>query len=525
MYHSSDSDSNFQKKLSDANDKLYETQLLSRIGSWDWDMQNNKVSWSKMLYELLGEPKDATPSYELAFSHVHDDDKEKYEKILTDAVANKTSYYAENRIVSKNNEILYVVARGTCILNEKGEAVRMVGTLQDVTSQKKIEFELIRQREKAIKIEKLKTSFFENVSHEIRTPANAILGFSKILEDGSYSEETKKICINQIQSGSKRLLKIISDIVDLSNLDSNSHRLDYQLYNLNAIIDEIYQEFSLSLSKSKLRLKSNKRLTDANSWIQTDKVRLHQVISNLITNAIKNTKEGLVDFGYEIKENNLEFYVKDTGIGISEEDQEIIFDRFGQVQGKKSSVRVGVGLGLPISLGIIELFGGRLWLNSKLSKGTTFYFTIPYLKAESNSKNLSESHEQKLRQVLSRDGKKDLTILIAEDDISNFYLFKIDFEERYNIIHARNGQEAVETVRNNKNIDFIIMDLRMPYMDGFEASKQIRKIDTKIPIVAFTAYMVQEELRAEVKKAGMVDILQKPAEVHETVRLVSRYCS
>ncbi len=512
-------------KLSLANARLYETQSLSRIGSWDWDMVNNKVDWSQMMFELLGlSPETSIPSYELALFHVHPDDKVYYENALSVALENKSSYYIENRIISSTNEVFQIIARGIFILNEEGNIVRMYGTVQDVTRQKSIEQKLRAQKDLAFQNEKLKTSFFENVSHEIRTPLNAILGFSKLLRNEANTKATKDICINQIQLGSKKLLQIIDDIVDLSAIDSNTQQLEFQAHNLNNIIDELYQEFALALSESPLKLKTQKSLSDDNSLILTDKFRLEQIISNLLTNAHKFTESGTIEFGYEQLGDILKFYVKDSGIGIHKKDQDLILKRFGQIQNIETRMNLGVGLGIPISIGLVKLFDGKFWFESALGKGTTFYFSIPYKPIGDKTTLLFENKEEKHIAIPSSEqSDKEFTILIAEDDLSNFYLFQIEFEHKYNIRHAKNGREVIEMAKS-PDIDLVIMDLRMPIINGYEAAKEIRKFNANIPILAYTAYFIRDELRVDVKEAGINDILTKPASISETTALISKYC-
>lgn len=377
---------------------------------------------------------------------------------------------------------------------------------RDVTDQETKNLELSIAQKKAKENDKLKSAFLSNMSHEVRTPMNAILGFSSLLEDDAVSEEDKNTCLKQIKSAGNRLLTIISDIVDISKIDAKQQKLVLKEYDLNLIIDELLNQFSVLNTNSNISIKIKKGSKNDTLIILTDETRLNQILSNLIENALKHTLSGEVIFGYILKDEHLQFYVKDTGIGIKKADHELIFQRFGQITNKASTQSSGTGLGIPIAKGLVTLFEGEIWVESELNKGSTFYFSIPYIPPSKEITNLKHKH----------------TIMIAEDDDVNFLLLNLWLSNHFNVIRATNGFEAVHFYEKNDSIDLIIMDIRMPYLDGIEATKEIRKTNTLIPIIAHTAYAMNEE-SVSIMKAGCNQVLIKPITKEHLLSVLSEY--
>ena len=376
---------------------------------------------------------------------------------------------------------------------------------RDITDQEVKRIELEKAYLKAEENDKLKSAFLANMSHEVRTPMNAILGFSSLLEDDAVSEADKKVCLKQIKSSGNRLLTIISDIVDISKIDAKQQKLVLKECDLNQLFDELHKRYSVLNTNTKLSIKTDKGHKGVFK-ILTDETRLNQILSNLIDNSLKYTQQGEVVFGYTIKNDQLEFYVKDTGIGLKKENQKTIFERFAQVNDPSSTVSTGTGLGIPIVKGLVELFKGEIWLTSELQKGSTFYFSIPINLQQRTETNTNYKY----------------TILIAEDDDVNFLLLNLWLNSHFNIIRAINGIEAVQLYEKNDSIDLILMDIRMPHMDGIEATKEIRKMDMYIPIIAHTAYAMNEESFA-IKKAGCNRVLIKPITRDELLNVFAAY--
>ena len=407
---------------------------------------------------------------------------------------------AEEKLQIKNAELLKQ--------NEKYE------TLNAQLKKSNVELELAKQ--KAIESEKLKSSFLANLSHEIRTPLNAILGFSRLLKEDEGIDNNEKVSyLEHVEKGGQRLLRIITDIVDISKLDVHQLSIHNKECDINALIDNLHGQFSLQLNNKSISLISTKGLSDNKSKVATDATRLAQVLGNLIENAGKFTTNGHIEFGYQKEGEMLKFHVKDTGIGISEKDTAAIFERFRQIENEISGIDSGTGLGLSISKELVKLMKGDIWVESVLGAGSTFYFSIPYNTADSPIK------ETPVQNSFKKD--KERTILIAEDEKVNLlYLKAILRNSGLKILHAENGKEAVEMVKNNDAIELILMDMRMPVMGGMEAAIEIRKDFKKLPIVAQTAYaMAEDEQKA--LDIGFNEYLSKPLRKKDVLGIIEKY--
>ncbi|NVO08704.1 MAG: PAS domain S-box protein [Bacteroidales bacterium] len=351
--------------------------------------------------------------------------------------------------------------------------------------------ELVHQKEKAEESEMLKSVFLANMSHEIRTPLNSILGFSEFLCEPNISSEKRKKFVDIINTSGQQLLHIINDIIDISKLESKQLKLFYEEFNLYDVLNSIVNVFSSSdicHSKPNIKLVLNLPAQYSDLIINTDKIRFQQVLTNLIANAIKYTNEGLVEVGLEIKnkENKtyFEFCIKDTGIGISKEKFNIIFERFRQVE--EDGYREGTGLGLSISKGIINLLGGEIWFDSELNVGTSFYFTLPYIPI-TNDKKIELAKE------ITYKGLTDKTLIIAEDDYNSFcYLKELLFDSKANIIHAEDGQILLNLLEKEK-ADLIFLDINMPLKTGYQCIKEIKERGYQVKVIAQTAYAMVDE--------------------------------
>ncbi len=394
----------------------------------------------------------------------------------------------------------------------------LIGVLTDITELRDQKVELKKAKEKAEHSEKLKTAFLTNMSHEIRTPMNAILGFTSLLDDDLIDVNKKKKFIELIQEAGKRLLAIISDIVDISKIEAKQLSINLDTCNLNEIIDSLYFQFSIQNKTKDVSIEIHKSLGDNDCFVKTDRNRLVQILSNLIENALKFTKQGSVTFGYSIDKDKIKFYVKDTGIGINEKDKKIIFKRFSQADNEYTKAGTGTGLGLSIAKGLVELLGGSIWLENTLKGGATFIFTIPFIAV-----NQKETYVSMVKEDMFKNNTVEKTILVAEDELTNFiYIREVLKVFNFQIIRAENGQEAVDLFNENKNIDLVLMDIKMPILNGYEATLEIRKANTTIPIIAVTAYAMAED-EALAMKAGCNEYISKPVSKRVLYNVMKKY--
>jgi len=384
---------------------------------------------------------------------------------------------------------------------------------------REINAELILSKEKAEESDRLKSAFLANMSHEIRTPMNAIIGFSELLKNPDLLFEERKQYINIICECSHQLLSIITDIINIATLEAGKERVHAKDFNINVLLLSLKNQFDLKARVKNIDLTHRFALNDEDAYLHTDETKIIEIISNLLSNAIKFTAQGYVSFGYTIKNQELEFYVADTGIGIDSELHDVIFDRFRQAEFTTANIYGGTGLGLSISKAYVELLGGKMWLTSELDKGSIFYVSIPFLKPV-----------QMVAVEMQRFTKDDLnlhaqkTILIAEDEDNNFYFIReLLAGHAITIVRAKNGVEAIEKCKE-QHFDLVLMDIKMPLLDGYEAAKQIKTINPNLTIIAQTAYS-QEKDKEKAENCGITDYLVKPIELSALVALLNKYLS
>ena len=341
---------------------------------------------------------------------------------------------------------------------------------------------------------------------------NSILGFTQILKSGDVSEKERQEFLDIINSSGNQLLTIISDIIDISKVDANQISIHKTSCNINSILDDLFAKFSITIVNPNITLSIHKGLNNIESNIKTDKNRLTQILSNLLENAIKFTEKGTIEFGYTIKDKNLKFYVKDTGYGITKKNQQLIFERFFQAE-QKHTFAAGTGLGLSIVKELLKLLDGEIWVVSEIGKGATFYFTIPLIFQE--QPKITTTSKAQFNNI-------EITVLIAEDNLPNFLYLKSLFSKyNYQILHALNGAEALKLFNKNKTIDLILMDLKMPVMDGLKTTREIRKIDKNIPIIALTAFAMEDD-REKAIEAGCNDYISKPVSNEKLIEIIHK---
>lgn len=345
-------------------DRLNETQKISQIGSWSWDLVDNTVEWSEMMYTILGlEPNIEAPSYELALQHVHDEDKENYEKVLGAAVDNKQSYYLENRIVKEDKSIVRVLSRGTCMCNEENELIRMVGTVQDVT----LFIQLVTSNKQL-------EQFANVLSHDFKTPIRTIVSFIGLLKKKSFEKftEEEKEYFSFIETGSRKLYDLVNDILEYSKLSSPGLRPSKIL--MKEFLESIIFDLKINLHEKNGVISVGKMP----EYIMADRIKIRQVFQNLISNAIKYNDPEIpprIEIYSEEDEDQYVFYISDNGLGIKAEYMAQVFEPYVRLNNEESTS--GSGLGLSICKRIVELHQGKINFSSENENGTSFYFSIP----------------------------------------------------------------------------------------------------------------------------------------------------
>ncbi|HET9572031.1 MAG TPA: response regulator [Bacteroidales bacterium] len=444
---------------------------------------------------------------------VHPDDFDFCVNTYVNAFEKRESFNMEYRLRHHSGEYRWLSDMGTPNFNSKGEFIGYIGHCFDISDRKKDEQELIRAKELAEESNRLKTSFLQNMSHEIRTPMNAIVGFSGLLEQPDLKEEDRKNFISIIKNSANQLLSVVTDILTISSLEKKLERININIVNINELLDNLYTIFHLQTQEKKINLKLIKPAAMLNTIVYTDGTKLTEILTNILSNALKFTHQGEIEFGYDLKDGFLEFYVKDTGIGISQDSQEKIFQRFLQANHSISHVYGGTGLGLSISKGYVELFGGKIWVESEPDQGSTFHFTIPFVSAS----NILEVDE------VDTTSDNFKTILVAEDEDYNFlYIKHILAKQNVRIIHAINGKQAVEVCKANPQIDLVLMDIKMPEMDGCTAAKAIKEFQPSLPIIAQSAYAMEYE-KEQFSGTFFDEYVVKPINVNELMMKVRNY--
>jgi signal transduction histidine kinase/ActR/RegA family two-component response regulator len=381
----------------------------------------------------------------------------------------------------------------------------------------------INQQEKASLADKLKSAFLANMSHEIRTPMNGIMGFAQLLKEPNLTGDEQQDYISIIEKSGERMLNIINDIIDISKIESGLMKVDITESDINKQIEYVYTFFKNEAEVKGIKLSYKNSLPSSEAIIKTDPEKLYAILINLVKNAIKFTNKGSIDFGYNITSDKisdlLEFYVKDTGIGIPKDRQEAIFELFVQADIINTHAYQGAGLGLAISKAYVGMLSGRMYVESEPGNGTIFYFTIPY-NPEKRGKRIEED-ENKTEEITSV--IKNRKILIAEDDKASEILISREVKKYCSeILVVNNGIDAVEVCRNNPDIDLILMDIKMPKMDGYEATAEIRKFNPSVVIIAQTAFALSGD-KEKCLSAGCNDHISKPINNRVLMALIQEH--
>lgn len=490
----------------------------------DWTM----IYLSGRCVEITGyEPSDFIDNSFITFNEIIKEEyREKLYNSWKSSILSKTMFEEEYEIITRSGELKWVLERGAPVCDDRNEVLFLEGYIEDISEtiqhrkiQQQLYESMLLAKEKAEQSEKLKMAFLANMSHEIRTPMNGILGFMELLKEPGLAEESRQEYIELVNISGQRLLTTINDIIEISKIESGERDVKIEQVNIESVMQFYYDFFKHETDSKGVYLNIGGQITGNQAIVLTDKHKIDSILTNLIKNAIKFTHQGGIEFGNYIEQQMLVFYVKDSGRGIAFERQEAIFERFIQADTHFSRSYEGSGLGLAIAKAYVDALGGTIRVESEPYKGSIFRFSIPYLPF------FKEENHPELNNNESNTSTQGIKVIVAEDDdISYRYLEKIIQTDSNIILHATTGVETIHLARENEDVALIIMDLKMPDMDGLEAARRIRRFNNKVPIIAQTAYALPGD-KELAKEAGCNDYLSKPVSKNDLIAMISRYCS
>lgn len=510
-----------KEELNVKNATLSSVLGIAHVIPWSGDLKTGVFScdYNDYHHEEATEP-DAKGEYALTFdqffSRIHPDYREHAIEQFADLIAGRISEFHEIYPVHWYNDREYEWLETQSSIPKyeiNGDLRQLIGSARVITAQKQMEESLRIAKEEAERSNTLKSAFLANMSHEIRTPLNAIVGFSELLAD-AQDEEEKKEYLNIIKNSNALLLQLVGDILDLSKIEAGTLEFSFADHDLSEIMEELERTARMKISDPAIEVACKERMPGCT--IHTDRGRLSQVMHNFINNAAKFTGQGHIHFGYrKLPDDRWYFYVEDTGCGIPSDKIDNIFGRFVKLDAKAK----GTGLGLAISKSIIERLGGEIGVTSVNGEGSTFWFRLP-AGCVTTSGSAAEAIESPPESPCPDTGQP--TLLIAEDDPANYKLFEVMLKKHYTLLHAWNGREAVEIFRANRPC-MILMDIKMPEMDGYEATAAIRELSSDIPIVAVTAFAYPEDMR-RILSSGFNGCLPKPVSAESLKKKISELC-
>lgn len=456
---------------------------------------------------------------------IHPDDRRYVWETIQDAVKKKKPFQLTYRIIGKDGGETWIWEQGRLVDEYHNGTGILEGLLTDITEQKKIEKEALQAKQKAEESDRLKSAFLANMSHEIRTPLNGILGFTELISQDGISTEHKERYKNIINSSAQQLLTIINDILDISKIDSKQLKINKTSVNLGSIIDEVSEKTKFErrrLNKEHIDFILNIPPDFEETFIITDENRIKQILMNLLNNAFKFTFNGSVEFGYRFErsrkkgvEKNVVFFINDTGIGIPERTQKYIFERFRQAEGIPTKNPGGTGLGLSICKGLTDLLGGRIKLSSRPGEGTSVVVTFPMIFAE---------QEQDIPEFIEKYGNKlsgKKVLLVEDNEINRIFFSEVLKDRTKSLLIAKNGTEGLQILKNEKDIDLALIDIKLPDISGLEIIRKIKAMNKNIPVIAQTAYANASEID-KCYNAGCDAYLPKPINKGDLFIVINR---
>lgn len=504
-----------------ATEARLETALHAGNMAW-WELKSttNDLFFTKSWAEMLGFKQDKIKSFDDLLDLIHPDERAATAKTLEQHLKGKsTNYDCQYRIKNSGEKYQWFQDIGKVVVKNATESI-ISGVVVDITVKKQIELELFTALRNAETANIYKNQFLANMSHEIRTPMNGLVGFATLLGSEELDTDTKNQYVSIIESCSNQLLNLINDIIDVAKIEAGELHIELEDCDLNKVFHELEITFNnLQSQKEKGHLQLVKKIINPQKKliILTDSARLKQVLTNLISNALKFTSEGSIEFGYEVIDHSINFRVSDTGIGMAQDKLDLIFERFHQVEHDTKIKYDGTGLGLTISKGIVNLLGGEIVVNSQFGKGSTFSFKLPYRPT------LTKFDEQKNNEQAGKplfEGKK---ILVVEDELNNqLYLKTILKELPLHVLWAKNGLEAVTVFKKESNIALVLMDIRMPLLDGYQATKMLLDLKPNTKVIAQTANAMSGD-KEKYLDIGFVDYVPKPISKEKLIETLAKW--
>ncbi|MCF6240345.1 MAG: PAS domain S-box protein [Bacteroidales bacterium] len=502
---------------------LEQAQKIAKLGSWELNLKNKEFYCSDEVYRIL-EVQNHTKSVKVNWliNFVPKEERKALFKAFLHAYRNNVQCEHQFPIVTAKGKEKIIQAHSQVYSTDKGGKY-FIGTWLDITERIRAERQLKEAKKRAEESDRLKSAFLANMSHEIRTPMNAIIGFANLLKIPDLDEQNKFEYLNHIIQSGDNLLNLINDIIDVSKIEAEQLKIEKSPVNINELLNQLhsrYEELLTLKQPGEIKLYLEKALPGEGISIESDPYRLQQVISNLLNNAIKFTKSGRIDFGYTLENSHVKFFVRDTGLGVPKDKEQFIFTRFGKLEDPEKFNQSGTGLGLSISKSLIQLLGGNMWLNTDYKNGAEFFFTIPLREIKQNKTSDKNSNSPKPDENLKINGK---TILIAEDEVLNYKLLETLVKRTgAEVVWAKDGLQALDIVKDRNDIDLVFMDIKMPKMNGYEATKKIKQIKPNLPVIAQTAFAFADE-KKRIIQSGCDRFLKKPLKKQEIYKALSDF--
>lgn len=499
--------------------KIRFEQVADDAQEWIWEVDENGLYTyaSPVVQSLLGYSAEELVGKKYFYDFFTPDKKEDMRKEVLEAFSRRESFrHFQNTNVHRDGHLLTLSTSGSPIFDMNGQFKGYRGVDSDITERTKILEELVLAKEKAEESDNLKTAFINNISHEIRTPLNSILGFGQFLSEADLSPEQRKEYFTIIENASRRLINTVSDYIDIARIVSGNMEVHQNGFQLSSFFRELTEDTKHACLVKNIGFEIEFPTKDPDMILYSDQEFVGKILQTLLDNALKFTTEGIIRCGYQFKSDEIEFFVHDTGCGISSKKLDNIFEMFSQENPTNTRGHEGSGLGLTIAKGLVQMLGGRIGVTSEKGKGSSFTFTLPRT-LQSNLEQIGDA-----KSPTTADWNRPL-VLIAEDDDSNYMYLKVLLNMiGCDFLYAANGAEAVERCQQNPQISLVLMDIKMPVMNGLEATSRIHEFRPELPIIATTAFS-QTGDEHRFLTAGCNGYLAKPINKDNLSKLVQKF--